>query len=174
MLKSYLLWILNMTFHSSGPWRAAVKTKKLFRWMFMNLWILLKNGSSLVISKSWVSASINATPIEEIDINVYMMAGTWLNSHHKPGSRILIRTLVQKAIERNTSMNLHILTVKCNHEIWPVMTSIFKIKLQITQRLFSTITSKNPNWFNPLKVQTSECLWKHTLQEQATAIMEWI
>lgn len=67
-------------------------------------------------------------------------------------------------MEQKMWMNLHILTGKCNHEIWSVMTSNFKIKLQITRRLVSTITSKKPptvqyaqstDMWMPLKVQAS-------------------
>lgn len=51
-------------------------------------------------------------------------------------------TISLKDDGKNTGMNSHILKVKCNHKTWPVMTNNFKIKLQITQQLFSTVTSK--------------------------------
>lgn len=41
-----------------------------------------------------MSDSINATPTEETDVNVHIMAVMWLSSHHNPGSRILIQPLV--------------------------------------------------------------------------------
>lgn len=65
-------------------------------------------------------------------------------------------------------MNLHILTVKCNQEPWPVMTGIFKIKPEITKKLFSTTTSK-PQLLNACQVQTPSAFESTRFQQ----LLEW-
>lgn len=156
MLKSYLLWILNMTLHSSGPWRAADKTKKLFRWMFMNFWIVLENSSSPVLSKSWVSDSINAMPIEETAVSLQGRAVMGLSSHQKQGSTILKATISLKLNGTEYECISTSLTGRFG-QWWLV---VLRLNYRYL-RLFFYHNIKNHQLLNALKVDTPECLWEH-------------